>query len=235
MLQLQKIKRISALQVGGNTSNPIFAAIGLPPQSAYAIIEARGANADSDRSDFLLALEQAMEQELISDAVIAQSESERAEIWSIRENIDITLRHRPLFIYDISLPVSSMQNYLDKLKTTLRSLWPDVIVYAYGHLADSNLHVTIAPQPENFIKNPNTESTHIQVFSDEESRWYESVNKIVFEPLTAHGGFISAEHGIGLLKKQHLHYSRTAEEIATMKLLKRSLDPANILNPGKIV
>lgn len=202
---------------------------------AYAIIEARGSNQDSDESDFIQALEQVIEKGFISDAVIAQSETERAEIWSIRENIDITLRHQPLFIYDISLPINSMQSYLDELKASLRSLWPDVVVYAYGHLADSNLHITIAPQPANFINNPTGNNTHIQSFNEEETKWYEQVNEIVFEPLTRLGGSISAEHGIGLLKKQYLHYSRTAEEIATMQLLKRTFDPKSILNPGKIV
>ena len=202
---------------------------------AYAIIESRGANNDADELRFTQALEEAMHKELITDAVIAQSEQERADIWQIRENVDLTLRHQPLFVYDISLPIDSMQDYLDSISASLRALWPNVIVYAYGHLADSNLHVTIAPEPANFIKDPNSQPARIQDFNNAESEWYQHCNKTVFEPLTALGGSISAEHGIGLLKKAHLHYSRTPEEIATMQLLKKSLDPENILNPGKIV
>lgn len=202
---------------------------------AYAIIEARGSHEEPDQELFIQSLENAIEQNLISDAAIAQSESEAAEIWKIRENVDLTLRHRPLFVYDISLPINSMQEYLDSIRAKLRTLWPDVIVYAYGHLADNNLHVTIAPQPDNFIKNPNEETVNIQSFNDTETEWYEQCNTVVFEPLTELGGSISAEHGIGLLKKKYLHYSRTADEIQTMQLLKKSLDPDNILNPGKIV
>jgi len=172
---------------------------------------------------------------LISDAVIAKSETERSDIWQIRENVDLTLRHQPAFNFDISLPVNSMQTYLDQITGTLRALWSDVIVYAYGHMADSNLHITVVPVPENFIKNPDEPISRVQTSNETEALWYQQSNKVLFEPLAELGGSISAEHGIGLLKKQYLPYSRSAEEISTMQLLKRSLDPKNLLNPGKIV
>ena len=180
-------------------------------------------------------MEQAFEKELITDAAIAQSEAERSDIWQIRENVDLTLRHQPAFNFDISLPVNSMQSYLDQITSTLRELWSDVIVYAYGHMADSNLHITVVPKPENFIKNPDEPISRVQTSNETEAQWYQQSNKVLFEALAELGGSISAEHGIGLLKKQYLPYSRTAEEISTMQLLKRSLDPKNILNPGKIV
>jgi len=202
---------------------------------AYAIIESRGSASEADKHKFNHTLELALENEMIVDAVIAQSDKERASIWQIRENVDLVLRHKPLFIYDISLPINSMQTYVDQITNSLQQLWPEVMVYAYGHLADSNLHISVAPQPQNYIKNPNGESTHIQAFNSTEAQWYQLSNKTVFEPLRALKGTISAEHGIGLLKKPYLHYSRTAEEIALMQLLKCSLDPGNILNPGKII
>ena len=128
-----------------------------------------------------------------------------------------------------------MQTYLDQITGTLRTIWSDVIVYAYGHMADSNLHITVVPVPENFIKNADEPISRVQISNDTEAQWYQQSNKVLFEALAELGGSISAEHGIGLLKKQYLHYSRTAEEISTMQLLKRSLDPENLLNPGKIV
>jgi len=216
-------------QLSTNTNVQGFARAPLSNDSfAYAIIEARGSNAETDQQQFIACLESAMEQSLISDAAIAQSESEASEIWKIRENVDLTLRHKPLFVYDISLPINSMQEYLDTIRSQLRDIWPDVIVYAYGHLADNNF-------PENFIENPQHEKVHIQSFSEIETEWYAQCNEIVFKPLATLGGSISAEHGIGLLKKKFLHYSRTEEEMATMRLLKRSLDPKDILNPGKII
>jgi len=202
---------------------------------AYAIIESRGSHTDADMQKFNQALELALENEMIVDAVVAQSDTERANIWKIRENVDLVLRHKPLFIYDISLPINSMQTYVDQITGELQQHWPDVLVYAYGHIADGNLHISVAPQPQNYINNPKNESTHIQDFTSEEMQWYQLSNKTVFEPLQVLRGTISAEHGIGLLKKPYLHYSRTAEEIALMELLKRSLDPGNILNPGKII
>ena len=102
-------------------------------------------------------------------------------------------------------------------------------------MADSNLHVTVVPIPENFIKDPDQPISRVQTSNETEKQWYQQSNETLFQPLKEIGGSISAEHGIGLLKKQYLHYSRTEEEISTMQLLKRSLDPKNLLNPGKIV
>jgi len=144
---------------------------------AYAIIEARGSNQDTDEEKFIQTLERVMEKELITDAVIAQSESERSGIWQIRENVDLTLRHHPHFNYDISLPISSMHTYLEEVTSTLRPHWPDVIVYAYGHLADSNLHIIVVPEPANFIKDPDKQPKWIETNDATENEWHELSNK----------------------------------------------------------
>jgi len=128
-----------------------------------------------------------------------------------------------------------MDSYLTQIKRQLQAQWPNVVVYAYGHLADSNLHITVAPNPENYVKKPQNTNSETTQLSEEQEKWYQLCNKIMFEPLSAIGGTVSAEHGIGLMKKPYLHYSRTDAEIATMKLLKTTLDPMNILNPNKIV
>ncbi len=203
--------------------------------NAYAIVESQGANSEADQAAFMQALESAIEDEKIVDAVVAQSEKERDEIWTIRENVDLMLRHHPIFIYDISLPIVTMEAYLEKVKKQLGELWPNVTVYAYGHLADSNLHVSVAPQPENYVLNPVSGNTETEPLCEEHRQWYETCNKIMFEALSQIDGSVSAEHGIGLMKKQYLHYSRTQSEINTMGVLKKALDPNNILNPGKII
>jgi len=203
--------------------------------AAYAIVEAQGTNNQADQQTFMNALESAIENDHIVDAVVAKSEKERSQIWTIRENVDLVLRHQPAFIYDISLPIGSMESYLAHVKQQLQALWPEVVVYAYGHLADSNLHITVAPTPQNYINNSNAGNVQTAQLSDEQQQCYEACNKIMFEPLAEIGGTVSAEHGIGLMKKPYLHYSRTDAEIATMRLLKTALDPENILNPGKIV
>jgi len=217
-------------QINGATRAPLS-----NNYAAYAIVESQGANNDADQQTFMRALESGMEDGYIVDAVVAKSDNERAQIWTIRENVDLVLRHQPTFIYDISLPIVSMEPYLAQIKQQLQSLWPEVVVYAYGHLADSNLHITVAPTPNNYATNPDNNNVETAQLSPEQKQWYEACNKIMFEPLKNIGGSVSAEHGIGLMKKPYLHYSRTENEIAVMRLLKKSLDPANILNPGKIV
>jgi len=116
-----------------------------------------------------------------------------------------------------------MNNYVESTIGQLEQHWPGVIVYVYGHLADGNLHVLVAPPTDS----PLSEAEFTQ--------WQSISNDIVYTPLKKLGGSISAEHGIGLSKKAYLHHSRTPEEIALMKTLKNSLDSSGILNPGKII
>ena len=189
----------------------------------YAIVETRSNDGESAEQQFQAALEQSMNNGLIQDAVIAQSEKERNTIWHIREHIDIALQHDPVYVYDISLPIADMNTYVDQIISTLEQRWPGVIVYVYGHLADGNLHVLVVPN----VEKPLDEAS--------QQEWHSYSNKIVYGPLEALGGSISAEHGIGLKKKAYLTYSKTPEEIALMKTLKQTLDTAGILNPGKIV
>lgn len=204
--------------IDGNVSPP------LPDNyPLYAIVETRTAADDTGNAEFEAALENALHKGLIEDAVIAQSETERASIWFIREHIDNALNHNPVFVYDISLPIANMQQYTRQIMQELEARWPNVIVYIYGHLADGNLHIIVAPPNDNTL----TDSL--------KQEWLELSNTIVYTPLQAIGGSVSAEHGIGLLKKDYLALSRTSEEIALMQLLKHALDPKCILNPGKII
>ncbi|MGQ7844913.1 FAD-binding oxidoreductase [Granulosicoccus sp. 3-233] len=188
----------------------------------YAIVESRGSESDATDDQFEQALGSALENELIVDAVIVQSERERQNIWHIREHIDIALQHDPVFVYDISLPIADMQPYVDSVLTQLQQRWPDVILYVYGHLADGNLHILVAPPAEQELE------------AEEKARWHEFSNQLIYQPLQSLGGSISAEHGIGLSKKPYLPLSRSAAEISLMQSLKRTLDPSGILNPGKI-
>lgn len=189
----------------------------------YAIVEARGSDTSRCKALFQATLEMAIENNLIVDATIAQSSKDRSNIWFVREHIDLALKHDPVFVYDISLPIASMEGYIHNLQKCLDDKWPGVILYVYGHLADGNLHILVAPQ------------AHAALSSEEKMRWQSYSNSLVYEPLKELAGTISAEHGIGLLKKEYLPLSRTSEEIHLMKLLKKTLDPQNILNPGKIV
>ena len=178
----------------------------------YVLIEAEGADSDGDYDRFESVLANAMEAGLFLDAVICKSESERREVWNIREEFDAIL---PSYLYDISLPIIGMDSYVDALKISMREKWKTSECYAFGHIADGNLHL--------FLRTG--ESLDLHAVCDE----------LVYKPLASHGGSISAEHGIGTEKRRWLSLSRSQEELAMMRLLKQSLDPKGILNPGCIL
>lgn len=191
----------------------------------YVIAEISGSDAQSVDARYESALEHAMNLGLMTDAVLPQSENERQRVWRLRENVETQLRHTPAFVYDVSLPITSMPDYLASVEAALQAHWPEVALYAYGHLADGNLHLIVAPLP---IGSAPDEDTDIDA-------WHRTSDEIVYTPLQAIGGSISAEHGIGLSKKDWLHVSRNDAERELMHRLKHALDPAGILNPGRIL
>lgn len=188
-----------------------------PGEAYYVIVEATGNDAEFDTEMFTRVLEQAVESELISDAAIASSKAQRDAIWNIREDIEALGKAlMPATVFDISLPIKEMEAYVAGLRSSVHATWGhEARLIIFGHLGDCNLHVVVAPRP----------------WSDEARK---QVEKIVYQPLAEIGGAISAEHGIGLEKRDYLHLSRSPEEIALMRTLKATLDPKGILNPGKI-
>jgi len=184
----------------------------------YALLESQGGNEAADRQRFEAALEAAMEDGLILDAAIASSQRECAALWGLRDDVVQLSRDGVPFAFDVSLPIAGMQEYTEGLRHALAARWPQHRCWIFGHLGDGNLHVVVR--------------THPSGNNDEADR--EAVERIVYTPLQAVGGSVSAEHGVGLEKKPWLHLSRTSEEIALMRALKHTLDPLGLLNPGKI-
>lgn len=171
-----------------------------------------------DVSDDLFqgALEQAMTDELVSDAVIALSEQDRQDFWVIREEIGEALQGMGrLFAYDVSMPIKSMDDFAKRLMAGMDQAYPDHMTHLLGHMADGNLHAMIKA-------GDGTEEDH------------RVVDEIMYSIIQDLGGSVSAEHGIGLEKKAYLGWCRSQEEITLMKTLKTALDPKCILNPGKI-
>jgi len=165
---------------------------------------------------FELALQAAVEAGLINDAVIAKNDSEAAALWRLRHSIaegekaaGKALKH------DISVPLSSMQEFLLRGDALLEDLAPGSQLVAFGHVGDGNLHYNVM-LPEGFEDG-------------------ETVTASIYALATALGGSFSAEHGVGRLKRQYLQIYRSETEVALMKTLKNALDPANILNPGKVI
>ncbi len=181
----------------------------------YVLIESSGANAEQDRLRFSSALEAAHTAGLIADAVLAQSERERAAIWGMRDDVPQLRRYGTTFTFDVSLPISTMEGFVGAVRAALTARWPQHRCWVFGHLGDGNLHVVVYA-------------------ADEAESARREAEGIVYGELARVGGSISAEHGIGLEKKPYLGLSRSAAEIALMRALKQTLDPKNLLNPGKI-
>jgi FAD/FMN-containing dehydrogenase len=183
----------------------------------YAIIEALGADQQADTVRFEDALAAALDQGLCDDAVLAGSGRERDAIWAVREDLEHVVRDfQPFYAFDVSLAVGEMEAYMERVTTDLRARWPEGKIAFLGHVGDGNLHIAIGAGRA----------------GDADDR--HGVESCVYEPLRAIGGSVSAEHGIGLEKKEWLAVSRNATERGLMRDIKRLLDPRGILNPGKI-
>jgi len=194
---------------GGNHRAP------LPGGHAYyALVETRGSEPQRDAQRFEAVLAQAMEQGLVSDAVVARSQSERNELWEIRDDVLDFFNLGPFIPFDVSITVDRMERFIDKVRNEAGALKDPICVF-FGHLGDCNLHVMLG--------NHNAADFDAQ-----------RVKEIVYAAVEAEQGSVSAEHGVGLGKREQLHRSRSAEELQLMMGLKKMLDPKNILNPNKI-
>jgi FAD/FMN-containing dehydrogenase len=183
----------------------------------YVIIESLGSDDERNANQFSEALESALESELIVDAVIAQSHTQRDGLWAIREDIEGLIKGlAPLFTFDVSLPIADMQRYTDALEAQLTQRWPEARLVVFGHLGDGNLHISVSAGSD----------------AGEVRR---EVEAMVYEPLATLGGSVSAEHGIGLEKRPWLSTCRSSAEIDLMHTLKQALDPLNLLNRDKVL
>lgn len=180
----------------------------------YVIVESMGVQQATDDVQFSSALEQLFEENLVIDGVVAKSASERDAIWAIRGDVEWLVKD--CFNFDVSLRITDIGQYVETVRSGIELDVPGALVAAFGHLGDNNIHISVLCE--------GNKTTHAA-----------TIEKHVYESLRPFEGAISAEHGIGLEKKAFLSISRTDEEIALMKTLKRSLDPKNILNPGKVV
>lgn len=160
-------------------------------------------------------VEDGWESSVIADAVIAQSLKQTESFWAMRDDIDaLVAALKPVFMYDVSLPQVDMAHYVSELEEDMTRRWPGAAMVVFGHIGDGNLHI--------FATTGDAADHH-------------AVDAMVYRGLERIGGSISAEHGIGIEKRDHLKVSRSPEEIALMVGLKRALDPRCTLNPGKVL
>jgi FAD/FMN-containing dehydrogenase len=188
---------------------------------AYILIECEQF-APTLTDEVLAVLTEAFESGLTQDIVVGESSAHSQELMNIRDLVSETLSsHYTLHKNDISVPISDIPSFLNELHTIVGATYPGYRVLVFGHVGDGNLHVNILKPP------------HLA----DEQFWdtCKESDKIVFSLVRKYRGSIAAEHGVGLLKRDYLEYTRTSSEIRVLKELKAVFDPNGVLNPGKVL
>ena len=157
----------------------------------------------------------------VEDGVISQSLSQAENLWKLREDMSETLSRWKPYKNDISVNISRMPEFLAKVDVLVANEYPDFEVVWYGHIGDGNLHLNIL-KPDDLS---------VETFTARCS----GVSKQVAALVQEFNGSVSAEHGVGLLKKDYLSYTRTETELQLMRQIKQVFDPNGIMNPGKLV
>jgi len=189
----------------------------------YALVQADDSAADAP---LVAALESALADAVDAgealDASIAQSKAQAEKLWALRENVsEAQRREGPNIKHDISLPVSAIPAFLHEIDAALLAAFPGARLVVFGHLGDGNLHYNLSgpegADARDFMGNA------------------DAANRIVHDLVARHGGSFSAEHGVGQLKRGDLVRYKSEVEVAVMRAIKAALDPAGIMNPGKVL
>jgi len=187
------------------------------PVAFYALAELDATALEAATAAF----ERCVAQGWVTDAVLSQSDAQAAELWQLREGISESLAPFTPYKNDVSVKISCMPAFLADVNRVVNDAYPDLEVCWYGHIGDGNLHLNILkPEPLSI---------------DEFYQRCHHISPRLFAVVQQCGGSISAEHGVGLLKRDFLGYTRSAEEIAAMRAVKAIFDPNGIMNPGKLL
>jgi len=176
---------------------------------------------DDDEAAAMQVFESGIEAEWVTDGIIAQSMDQAQQLWQYREGISESIAHFTPYKNDISVKISRVPEFMQQLEDVLVAEYPDFETIWFGHIGDGNLHL-------NILKPENMETAEFK-------KQCEAVNVHVYSLIAEFEGSISAEHGVGLIKKPFLPYSKSAEEIRLMQAVKQVFDPNGVLNKGKVV
>ena len=189
------------------------------PAAFYALLEFEKLNDDVETQAMEL-FEHCVEQGWVLDGVMSQSIEQLQNLWRLREDISETISRWTPYKNDIATVISKIPAFINEVDAVVQREYPDFEIVWFGHIGDGNLHLNIL-KPDTLAITDFHERCH-------------RVSQWVFDIVQRYAGSVSAEHGVGLLKKDYLHYGRGAVEIELMKSVKRVFDPNGIMNPGKI-
>ncbi|MBR0343881.1 MAG: FAD-binding oxidoreductase [Rudaea sp.] len=186
----------------------------------YYVVAEFDAADESQQQAALEVFESCLNDGLVNDGVLSQSEAQAAALWRLREGITESLAAHKPYKNDISVRISAVPDFLDEMSALLTREYPHFDVVWFGHIGDGNLHINVLKPAD--------------VADAEFVAQCERVTKLLSDVLARHGGSISAEHGIGLVKKAYLSGTRSAAEIALMRAVRGVFDPHGLMNPGKL-
>jgi FAD/FMN-containing dehydrogenase len=184
----------------------------------YVLLEL--ADASPDAAENLL--EVALHSGMVLDGVLAQSDAQRKALWALRENMSESQKFEGGSIkHDVSVPVSRLPQFIAEASAATKAFQPGVRICCFGHMGDGNMHFNVS-QPVGMDK---------QAYL---ARWHD-MNRVVHDIVASHGGSFSAEHGIGILKREDMARYKSPVALDVMRSIKQALDPKNILNPGRVL
>ena len=183
--------------------------------SFYVLIETEGNDPARDDDCFNQQLQACIDDGQLNDAVVAQSERDVNRFWQLRDGvIDILNKVKYRANFDIGVPISQMASFVHTVEFELVQSFKNLQLCTFGHMADGNLHIIAWTGREDDV---------------------DSIYERVYTLVGTVGGTITAEHGIGTMKRQYLSLCRSEQEIDLMRALKKAMDPNNILNPGRVI
>jgi len=189
----------------------------------YVLLEISDSESEEHATAMLEALvEEAMEKEVLCDAIVASSIAQSRALWSLREHITLAQAAEGKHVkHDVSVPISSIGEFIGQTDTLLQETVPGCRMVTFGHLGDGNLHYNVSA-PDGMA-------------DDAFILHQEAINQVVHDSTVRFGGSISAEHGLGMLKRDEIRRYKSDVELGLMMAIKKGLDPHNLMNPGKVL
>ncbi len=190
----------------------------LTPRTAfYALVEFDESSLEQAMSVF----EAASGAGWVTDAILSQNEAQQRDLWQLREGISESIAPYTPYKNDLTVKVAELPGFLDEVDAIVGDSYPDFEICWYGHIGDGNVHLNILKPAD----------MDVAAFNHQ----CHEMSPRIFDVVASHNGSISAEHGVGLLKRDFLHFSRSAEELELMRGIKSVFDPDGIMNPGKLL